>query len=326
MANAAKSILVTGGGGFIGSALVKRLVADGHQVRVLDDFSRGKLRRLDFVQCEVMHGDIRDPAAVLRAVHGCETVIHLASAQGTQVFHEEPRKVLDIGVRGITNILAACEQAGCGELMVMSSSEAYQVAPMVPTPEDIPLVVPDVMNARYSYGGAKIISELMALAWARAGVLDRVIIARPHNIYGDDAGYEHVIPQFGVRMAALAREHPDGPVPFPIQGSGAETRAFCHVSDCTDALALLLEKAGPLGVYHLGTPEEVTMDRLVGLIGKHYGRDVKVISGTLPKGSPPRRCPDISKLRALGYEPKVSLEQGIGPVLDWYRDNPECRT
>ena len=108
---------------------------------------------------------------------------------------------------------------------------------MVPTPETVPCSVPDPLNPRYSYGGGKIACEIMANAWARTGVLDRLIIARPHNIIGPDMGREHVIPEFCLRMNQLVREHPEGIIPFPIQGTGQETRSFCYVDDCVDQLA-----------------------------------------------------------------------------------------
>lgn len=325
MGTSGKKYLIDGGAGFIGSALVKRLAFLGHEVRVLDDMSRGKQERLRGVPCEIIHGDIRDADTVLAAMHGCNSVIHLAYLQGTQSFYSEPRQVLDVAMRGMLNVLAACEKTGCGELLLVSSSEAYQVAPQVPTPEDIPLVVPDVLNPRYSYGGGKIACEIMSLAWARTGILDRLIITRPHNIYGNDGGYEHVIPEMAVRIRRLLAEHAgEDLISFPIQGTGLETRAFCHISDCVDAFVLLLDKL-PEGqhVYHVGTPEEVTIAELATRIGAHYNRELKVVPGSLPKGSPPRRCPDITKLRALGYEPKILLDEGLGPVLDWYRENPK---
>lgn len=311
--------LVTGGAGFVGSALVRRLAADFHEVTVLDDFSRGAARRLDGCHVRLVAADVRDPEAVAAAAHGCDAICHLAYLQGTQTFYADPREVLDVAVRGMTSVLAACESQGVGELLLVSSSEAYQVATEVPTPETVPLSVPDVLNPRYSYGGGKIISELMALAWARAGVLDRVIIARPHNIYGPDMGREHVVPEFALRMARLAREHPDGVIPFPIQGTGQETRSFCHVDDCTAQLSLLLERAEPLGVYHVGTMDERTIGSVAVDIAACFGREAKVMPGTLPKGSPPRRLPDTAKLEALGYRPLVPWAEGLARAVDWYR-------
>ncbi len=140
--------LITGGAGFIGSALVKRLLDDGHEVRVLDDMSRGNPQRLAGYPCQIVTGDIRNPSTVLLAMQGCERVVHLAYLQGTQTFYANPRQVLDVALRGILNVLGACERTGCADLLLVSSSEAYQVAPVVPTPEDVPLTVPDPLNVR----------------------------------------------------------------------------------------------------------------------------------------------------------------------------------
>jgi len=136
--------LVTGGAGFIGSALTQNLIRQGHEVRVLDDMSRGKPGRLRATGCEIVYGDVRDAGAVTRAMQGCERVAHLAYLQGTQTFYANPRTVLDVALRGILNVLDACERTACSELLLVSSSEAYQVASEVPTPETVPLVVPPV--------------------------------------------------------------------------------------------------------------------------------------------------------------------------------------
>ncbi|HXJ25403.1 MAG TPA: NAD(P)-dependent oxidoreductase, partial [Streptosporangiaceae bacterium] len=257
-------VLVTGGAGFIGSALARRLAETGHELRVLDDMSRGNPARLDGVSCEMAYGDVRDPGAVARALQGCEAVVHAAYVQGTATFYAEPRHVLDVALHGIMNVLAGCEITGCGRLLLVSSSEVYQQAARVPTPETVPMSVPDPLNPRYSYGGGKIASELAALAWQRTGVLDRLVIARPHNVYGPDMGREHVIPEFCLRMAELAARAPawgaeaGQPLPFPIQGTGAETRSFCFITDAVDQLAFLLTSA-PDGIYNVGGTEEKTI-------------------------------------------------------------------
>ena len=313
--------LVTGGAGFLGSNLVKRLVSDGHEVTVLDDMSRGKPERLNGVSCYVKPGDIRDAYLVKRAMHGCDAVVHMAYLQGTQTFYAEPRQVLDVAVRGMLTVLDACEATGCADLLLVSSSEAYQVASVVPTPEDIPLTVPDVLNPRYSYGGGKIACELMAQAWQRTGVLDRLVIARPHNIYGPDMGWEHVIPEFCTRMNELVQRQQSGILPFPIQGTGQETRSFCYIDDCIDQLAVLArEDCSVEGVYHVGTMDEWTIADVADMVALNYGRDIKVIPGTLPKGSPPRRLPDTSKIRSLRSSwHDTSFHEGLAETVKWYR-------
>ena len=218
-----KSYLVTGGTGFIGSAVVKRLLQTGARIRVLDNNSRGHERKLGAAAADVeLHtGDIRDAQAVARAVHGVDCVVHLAYVNGTEYFYTHPDLVLDVAVKGMINVIDACRTHGVGELVLASSSEAYQVPLVVPTPENVPLVVPDVLNPRYSYGGGKIISELLAVNFGRRH-FQRVVIFRPHNVYGPDMGHEHVIPQFAERMRRLCDVHPQGRIPFSIQGTGQE--------------------------------------------------------------------------------------------------------
>lgn len=320
--------LVTGGAGFLGSSLVKRLIAEGHEVTVLDNMSRGKLRRLDGVNCRICTGNVNSHFDVRDAIAGCDAVAHLAYLQGTQTFYAEPRQVLETAVRGMLNVLSACETTGCAQMLLVSSSEAYQVASVVPTPEDIPLTVPDVTNPRYSYGGGKITCELMALAWQRTGVLDRLVIARPHNIYGEDMGWEHVIPEFCDRMNELVRQHPTGIIPFPIQGTGQETRSFCYIDDCTDQLEILARPGTPSGIYHVGTMDERTIADVAHGVAASYGREIKVIPGTLPKGSPPRRLPDTAKIRALRpawRRRDTSFEDGLIKTVRWYRANARLR-
>ncbi len=315
-------ILVTGGSGFIGSALVKALVKAGHAVRVLDDNSRGAPRRLAGVEkdIEFISGDIRDPAAVAAAVRGMDEVHHLAFVNGTEFFYSAPELVLEVGVKGIVNVLDACRAAKVGRLILASSSEVYQTPPKVPTDETAPLIVPDPSNPRYSYGGGKIISELMAINYGRKS-FERVLIFRPHNVYGPDMGFEHVIPQFAVRLKRAMKAQPSGKLPFEIQGEGSETRSFCHVDDLVRGVLVMRDKGEHLGIYHVGTTEEVAIADLARRVAAHGGRDIEFVSRPAPPGGTARRCPDIGKLAVLGYAPQVPLAQGLPPTVDWYFGN-----
>lgn len=320
----ARRVLVTGGSGFIGSALVKALVRHGDAVRVFDDNSRGALRRLREVEGEVefVFGDIRDPAAVDAALRGIDEVHHLAFVNGTATFYSAPDLVLDVGVKGIVNVIDGCRHWNVGRLILASSSEVYQSPPQVPTDERVPLVVPDPLNPRLSYGAGKIISEMMAINFGRKH-FERVLIFRPHNVYGPDMGFDHVIPQFALRLKRTLDAHASGTLAFPIQGSGEETRSFCHVDDLVQGVMVMREKGEHLNIYHIGTTEEVSIADLARRMAAIAGREIALRPSAVLAGSTPRRCPDISKLAALGYAPRVPLDEGLPPTLKWYWDHED---
>ena len=315
-------ILVTGGSGFIGSGLVKALVKAGHRVRVFDDNSRGSPRRLADItnDIEFIAADIRDSAAVDAAAQGIDEVHHLAFVNGTEFFYSQPDLVLDVGVRGMINVIDACRKCGIGTLVLASSSEVYQTPPKIPTDENVPLSVPDPLNPRYSYGGGKLISELLAINFGRK-YFDRVLIFRPHNVYGPDMGWEHVIPQFALRVDAAAKKQSTGKLTFEIQGTGTETRSFCFIDDLVSGVMVMLEKGKHLGIYHVGTTEEIAIAELAHRIARISGREIELVAGTPVAGGTARRCPDISKLIELGYKPRVPLSEGLKPTLDWYWRN-----
>jgi dTDP-glucose 4,6-dehydratase/UDP-glucose 4-epimerase len=316
-----RSFLVTGGTGFIGSALVRGLIRHGARVRCFDNNSRGAETKLGEAirDVELIVGDVRDPSAVREAMRGIETVCHLAYINGTEFFYERPELILEVAVKGMINVIDACRNEGVRDLILASSSEVYQDAGRIPTPEDVPLVVPDVANPRYSYGGGKIISELLAINYGRKH-FDRVVIFRPHNVYGPDMGAEHVIPQFAIRMRGAFADA-DGTVPFVIQGTGQETRSFIYIDDFTDGLLRVIERGEHLNIYNIGTEHEVTITDVAVLVAKCFGREIEIVPSVLRAGSTRRRCPDITKLKALGFSPGVSLEAGIATTVSWYRDS-----
>src|SRR3989338_4775797 len=164
-----KKYLVTGGTGFIGSALVKRLVKEGHKVRVLDNNIRGLAENLKEIEdkIEIVTADIRDANTVQNVIKGVDSVIHLAYINGTEFFYTRPELVLEIAVKGIISVIDGCIMENVKEIVLASSSEVYQTPKKVPTDESAQLIVPDPMNPRYSYGGGKIISELMAINYGR---------------------------------------------------------------------------------------------------------------------------------------------------------------
>jgi len=317
----AKSYLVTGGAGFLGSALVRRLLREGNRVRVLDNGWRGCSRRLQDLRAdfEYVTGDIRDREAVRRAVRGSDCVCHLAFVNGTEFFYAQPDLVLEVAVKGIANVLDACVEHQVPELVLASSSEVYQEPPSVPTSEAVPLSIPDPTNPRYSYAAGKIISEMMVLNYGRTR-FQRVLVFRPHNVYGPDMGWEHVIPQFVLRMRKLARTG-SGTVRFPIQGTGEQTRSFVFIEDFIDGLMAVLRDGAHLGIYNIGTQEEIAIAELARLVGAYFGRQVEIAAGPAAPGGARRRCPDIAKIAALGYKPKFRLQDGLVITAKWYDEN-----
>lgn len=311
--------VVTGGGGFIGAYLVRALLARGQHVTVVDSLERGEQRRLASVigDIEFVRTDVRDEDGLVTALNSADVVYHLAAINGTENFYTQPELVLDVGLRGCLAVVGACRRAGVHDLVVASSAEVYQTPPMVPTPETVALTLPDSLNPRYSYGGSKIVSELIAFNYGKDH-FRKVQVFRPHNVYGPDMGWKHVIPQF-IERALTLRESRSGKVPFAIQGSGAETRSFAYVDDVVEGIIRMHDKGGHREIYHIGNDREVTIADLAIRIGAVFGMEIEIVRGPEAPGGTPRRCPDISKMRALGYAPMVDLAEGIKRTAAWYQ-------
>ena len=316
------NVLVTGGSGFIGAALVRELVAEGRQVRVLDDHSRGKPARLADLegQIELVQGDVRDYASVRAAMEGVEVCWHLAYINGTRFFYERPDDVLEVGVKGAIHTIDAALDAGVRRYVLASTSETYNQPTHVPTREDERLMIPDVTNPRFSYGGGKITSELLALHLGGHRGLETVIF-RPHNVYGPDMGFEHVIPEVVARIVERSDGLTKDRIELPIQGDGSETRAFCYIDDGARGAFVCGAKGAPGEIYHLGTQHEVSIRALIEGLGAALGVTLDIVPGPIRAGGTNRRCPDITKLAALGYTPQVSLEEGLARSARWYADH-----
>lgn len=315
-----KKILVTGGAGFIGSAIVRALVKQNKSTIVFDNESRGKFNRLKDVENRVkfIHGDIRDPQAVQKACKDIDSIIHLAAINGTQFFYSNPDLVLEVGIKGILNIIDASKKGNIKELFFASSSEVYQTPPVIPTPETVPLSIPDTYNPRYSYAGSKIISELLMIHNARK-YIKKLIIFRPHNVYGPNMGTEHVIPHFISRMQSLSKTN-EKTIRFPIQGTGNETRSFIYIDDFTRALLLLIKKGKNLETYNIGTKYEISIRQLAKKIGKNFNKNIIIVPKEILKGSALRRRPTINKLEQLGFRPNTSFSGGLKKTVKWYNE------
>ncbi len=314
----AERYLVTGGAGFIGLHLVRYLCAQGAEVVVLDDFSRGR-RDAELAavarDVEVVTHDLTTPVpgGLLRGPF--DGVFHLAAVVGVHRANTEPARVLDVNVRAVLHLLDWCRTARPGALFLSSTSEVGDGAggsglARYPIPENVPFVLPDLAAPRSAYALSKAVAEALVLAHRD---LFRVRIGRYHNIYGPRMGHDHVIPQFVTR--ALARTDP-----FPIYGA-TQSRAFCHVDDAVRAsVALLRLPAAQPRLANLGNDrEEIKIDQLAARVVGLAGYDPVLVAHDPPAGSPERRLPDLTTIRALtGYEPRVDLERGLRATFDWY--------
>ena len=311
MKKKSKLFLVTGGTGFIGSNICKLLIKQGHKVLIYDNNSRGSLKKLSNIRNQVtfIKGDIRDKKKVFQCCGKVDAVIHLAYINGTKYFYTKPDLILDIAVKGLINVIDGCIKNKIKELYLASSSEVYQTPLKVPTDEDEMLKIPNIHNPRYSYGGGKILTELMGINYGKK-FFSKLIIFRPHNVYGKNMGNEHVIPEFIKRFKKLKSKN------FLIQGSGNEVRSFIYIKDFISAFELILKKGKHLNVYNIGTSEKVKIKDLAYKLSEILKKKIILKKSALQEGGTKIRLPDIKKIKKLGFKQKYNLTKGLKEILN----------
>lgn len=309
--------LVTGGAGFIGVHLCRRLLADGYEVVVLDNLSRhGMDTEFARLSKEVRFIDHDLSAGMPSGLPAeCSLVLHLAAWVGVERVGRQPLRVLRENIAATMSVLDWCAARDVGTFFLSSTSEVADGAAELglaglPVPEDIPFALPRPHAARSGYALSKLASEaLLMLASDRF----RVRIGRYFNVYGPRMGTAHVVPEFIGRVIDRAD-------PFPIFGGG-NRRAFCYVSDAVDATLRLarLPTDGPV-LANIGNDfEEVTMTELARRLFLVTGFDADLDVRAAPPGSPLRRLPDLTVLRELtGYRPAVRLDDGLAATYEWY--------
>ena len=239
-----------------------------------------------------------------------DTVIHLAYVNGTKFFYKKPFEILDIAVNGLINILDFCKKKNVKNFYLASSSEVYQNAFKIPTDEKEMMKIPDIHNPRYSYGGGKIISELYGIHFAKK-YLKKFVIFRPHNVYGKDMGNEHVIPEFIKRLKKLNKKKS-----FLLYGTGREMRSFIHIDDFISGFDKIFRKGKNSQIYNIGTTEKINIAKLAKLIASILGKNINFKKTKVLKGSPNIRCPNINKIKKLGFKQKIRLKDGIIKVIN----------
>jgi nucleoside-diphosphate-sugar epimerase len=305
-----KTFLVTGGTGFIGSNICELLIKKNYNVKIIDNNFRGSISKIKGIKKNVkfIKGDIRDRKALDKALKNTDAVIHLAYVNGTKHFYSKPVLVLDVAVKGILNIIEGCVKYKIKELYLASSSEVYQTPNKVPTDEKESLKIPNIFNPRYSYGGGKILTELMGIHYGKK-YFKKLIIFRPHNVYGNNMGNEHVVPEFINRFKKLKGKF------FKIQGTGNEIRSFIYIEDFVDAFNLILNKGKHLNIYNIGTSQKIKIKELVKKLSKIFEKTIIIKKTPLSKGGTTIRIPDISKIKKLGFKYKFSLDKGLKKMI-----------
>ena len=304
--------LVTGGAGFIGSNLVRALVARGEGVRVLDDFSSGLRENLEESRrdIELVEGDVRDPEACRRACKGAEVVFHEAAIASVPRSLEDPRTSFAVNALGTFNLLAAARDAGARRFVYAASAAAYGTSETVPKVETMP---PEPASP---YAADKVAGELYSAMFWRAFGLETISL-RYFNVFGprqDPSNqYAGVIAAFAARML---RGRP--PVIF---GDGRQSRDFVFVDDIIKANLLAAEVSAAHGeVVNIGTGRATDLKTMAAAFNRVLGTDFEPIHDAPRPGDVKHSLADISAARALlGYEPEVAFEEGLRRTIDWYR-------
>jgi UDP-glucose 4-epimerase len=311
--------LLTGGAGFIGSHLAERLLADGHQVLVLDDLSTGRYENVahletrgDFV---LRVASVTDATEVDRCTAECQAVFHLASAVGVKLVVEQPVRTIETIVNGTDTVLRACARYR-RPVLLTSTSEVYGKGTKVPFAEGDDCVMGPTTTRRWAYACAKAVDEFLALAhWYEARL--PVVVARLFNTVGprQTGRYGMVIPRFV--QQGLAGE------PITVYGPGTQSRCFAHVSDIVEALVGLFAHPGSRGqVFNIGNDQEITIGELAERVRLATGSRSSI--RTIPYGEAytagfedmMRRVPDLTRIRNLiGYRPRKSLDDILADVM-----------
>lgn len=327
-------ILITGGAGFIGYHLAKHLLrSKGSDLELVlaDNLQRGKMDE-DFSELlkdprvKFLNLDLTDQSVYKELGSGYGHVYHLAAVNGTKNFYERPHQVLRVNTLSLIHMLDWFQKENPkGKFCFTSSNEAYAGGLNafgelpIPTPEAVPLVIEDTYNPRWSYAGTKLIGELFMIHYPKMHDF-RALIVRPHNFYGPRAGYDHVIPEFSMRIINKID-------PFPIYGAD-DMRSFCYIGDAVRAMAMLMDSpktdGQPVHTVHVGSFDETDMK---GLAEKLFEvadwRPKELDIKSSPAGSVKRRLPHIGKLQELvGWKPEVSLDRGLKETYNWYLAHP----
>jgi GDP-L-fucose synthase len=313
-----RTVLVTGGNGFIGSHVVEQLVAAGAVVTSTASSEQTKYRYLDKVRHAIrtVVGDLADPGCAQEAVRGQEIVMHLAARVGGLQYNlTHPGSIFHDNMAAFLSVIEAARQERVDRFLVTSSACVYPRDCSIPTPEAEGFIGrPEPSNE--GYGWVKRMEEFLGGAYAREYGM-QVRVARPYNAYGPrdnfDESSSHVIP-------GLIRRVMRGDNPLVVWGDGRATRSFLYVTDFARGLLAATERGTDAEPINLGSDEEVTISHLAQLVVEESGRTTKVLfDPSKPVGQPRRACETSKAGRLLDFRAAVPLRDGLRETIQWYR-------
>ena len=310
--DAQRRILVTGGAGFLGSHLCERLLAEGHEVLCLDNFFTGTKRNIEHLlahpRFELLRHDVTFPVYV-----EVDQIYNLACPASPVHYQHDPVQTTKTSVHGAINMLGLAKRLRA-RILQASTSEVYGDPDVHPQPECYWGKV-NPIGVRSCYDEGKRCAETLFFDYHRQHALD-IRVVRIFNTYGPrmHPNDGRVVSNFIVQ--ALRGQ------PITVYGEGAQTRSFCFVDDLVDGLARFMEaEPGGPGPVNIGNPEEFTVRDLATLVIELTGSSSMLAFAPLPSDDPLQRRPDVGAARQMfGWEPRVSLEEGLRKTIDWFED------
>jgi UDP-glucose 4-epimerase len=318
-----KKVLLIGGAGFIGMSILTELVKKpGYNITIGDNFFRGKMddeltALVRENNIKVISSDFTNAKSFSQLENDYDHLYMLASIVGVEYTQKIPNELIRINTSLILNTLEWLKHSNCKKVLFTSTSECYagtieSFNYKVPTTEEVPLTISDIMNPRFTYAVTKMLGESGFMQYSKVFGFNCTVV-RYHNAYGPRMGFKHVIPQVVKRF--LNNENP-----FTIFGFD-QTRAFNYIDDAVAGTIAAMENPKANGeIFHIGDMKsEITIEQLVHYIGELVGFNGTYLRHAAPSGSVSRRCPDTSKAeQLLDYRPQVHWKEGVKKTVEWY--------
>jgi UDP-glucose 4-epimerase len=312
-----KRVCITGGGGFIGSSLADRLGAQGIEVVILENFRTGRREFLSEALrrpgTRLLEGDVLDPAMLEQALPGCDWVFHLQANADVRHGLQHPRRDLEQNTIATANLLEAMRAHGVNSILFASTGSVYGEPTVFPTPEEAPFPIQTSL-----YGASKLAAEALIAAYA-AGYGFTGVICRLVSILGERYTHGHLFDLY----RALKRD----PTRLPVLGDGRQEKSYLYVQDCLDAMLTAAERHREqpgAHIYNLGLEQTIRVEDSIRLLCEHLALTPRIERTGGRRGwvgdSPLIRL-DTTRIRGLGWEPRLTIEQAALRTLQWFDAN-----